>query len=89
LSIRIRTHIPGNPVRATVVAVLRRLALAVDIVDIVDTVDTVPFGPEAAPRVQVADSLPAVRVRLAVHRKQEAQTVDLAVANVQQSSLQT
>ena len=77
-----RHNSPGSPVRATFEAVLRRLALVVDIVD------TVPFGPEVAQ--WVAERLAAVlHVRLMVHRKQEAQSADLPVANVQRSSLRT
>ena len=66
--------------RATFEAVLRRLALVVDIVD------TVPSGSEAAQRV--AERLAAV-LHVMVHRKQEAQTADLPVVNIQRSSLQT
>ena len=64
--------------------VLRRLVPAVDTGDIVDIV---PFGLEAAPRV--VGRLAAVRKRLAVHRKEEAQSADLQVPNLERSSLQT
>lgn len=62
--------------------ILRRLA-----VDTGDIVDIVPFGLEAAPRVVGRSA--AVRERLAVHRKVEAQSANLQEPNLERSSLQT